>query len=59
MLEHVSSFCYLGVILEDSGKHEIELNDRVEEANNVYCAMRRRFINRMEVSQHTEMKVRI
>lgn len=56
-IEQVSSFQYLGVTLEETGKHEIEIGNRIKKANNVYWALRRGFINKKEITKETKMKV--
>lgn len=56
-VEQVSSYQYLGVILEGTGNQEVEIDRRVESSNRVYYAMNNGFISRREITKDTKLKV--
>lgn len=57
LLEQVDSFQYLGIILDQKGRQDTELNNRIKKANRAYYAMSKCLINKKEVSPQTKMKV--
>lgn len=56
-IEQVQVFNYLGIAIEESGRNEIEIAERVKKTNNVYFALNKGFINKKEISRNTKMKV--
>lgn len=56
-IEQVSSFQYLGRALEETGKQEIEIRNRIEKANKTYYALNKGILNKKEVSRKTKMNV--
>lgn len=57
IIEQVDSFQYLGIILDQEGRQDTELNNRIKNANRVYYALSKCLINKKEVSSQTKMKV--
>ena len=56
-IEQVKQFKYLGVIVDSNGNQEAALNERIEKAIKVYCALNNRFIYKKEISRKTKMSV--
>lgn len=56
-IKQVEAFQYLGTTIEETGKNEIEIAERVRKANNVYYAMSKGLVNKKEISRRTKMNV--
>ena len=56
-VEQVNEFKYLGCVLDSKGKHEIEVNERINAAAKLYHALNKSFISKKEVSSQTKIKV--
>lgn len=56
-LEQVETYQYLGIVIEANGDNHVEINNRIQKANNVYYAMNKGFINKKEISSETKMTV--
>lgn len=57
ILEQVTQFNYLGVIIDETGKQDIDLNERINKVNKLYYTMNKTFINKREVTKKTKMNV--
>lgn len=56
-IEQVEEFKYLGVTLEETGKQEAEINERIDKTIKLYYAMNQKFINKKEITKQTKIKV--
>jgi Reverse transcriptase (RNA-dependent DNA polymerase)/Endonuclease-reverse transcriptase len=56
-VEQVEIYKYLGVNIDQRGTQEVEINERIRKANNLYYAINHTFINKKEISKHTKMSV--
>lgn len=56
-IEQVKEYKYLGILLDETGKQEAEINERVGKTIKLYYAMNQKFINKREISKQTKVKV--
>ncbi|KAI4465121.1 geranylgeranyl pyrophosphate synthase [Holotrichia oblita] len=56
-IEQVDHFQYLGVIIDETGTNEADINSRIQKTNKLYYAMNTKFINKKEISKQTKLKV--
>ena len=56
-LEQVNQYQYLGVMIEQTGKQEMEINERIDKAAKMYYALNKSIIGKKEVSRKTKMNV--
>jgi hypothetical protein len=56
-LEQVDNFKYLGVIINENGKIEEEINTRMLNAGKLYHAINKGFLGKKEISQKTKMAI--
>lgn len=56
-LVQVDNFEYLGVMIENTGMQEVEINRRIKNALNVYCAISNGVLNKREVSANAKKNV--
>lgn len=56
-LEQVDTFQYLGIMLEEKGDLNMEINNRIEKTNKLYYAMNKGFLSKREIGRETKMKV--
>lgn len=54
-LEHVKKFKYLGPFIEDTGNIEIEINQRIDNAERLYHASNKKFLSKKEVTKETKL----
>lgn len=57
VIEQVQQFNYLGVIIENTGRQELDITEKIEKSNKLYYAINKTFINKKEVSRKTKMTV--
>jgi hypothetical protein len=56
-LEEVENFKYLGVIINENGKTEEEINTRMLNVGKFYHAINKGFLRKIEISQKTKMTI--
>lgn len=56
-IEQVETVKYLGVEIQENGKQEIEINNRVEKTLKLFFAMQNVFINKKEISKKTKINI--
>jgi hypothetical protein len=56
-LEQGESFKYVGVIINENGKTEEEINTRMLNARKLYHAINKGFLGKKEISQKTKMAI--
>lgn len=56
-IEQTKQFKYLGVTIDNDGRQEIDISERIEKCNKLYYTMNVNFINKREVSQKTKLTV--
>ena len=56
-IEQVQTFQYLGIMIEETGKIDMEIAERIKKTNNLYYTLNKGFINKKEISRQTKMKV--
>lgn len=56
-IEQTQKYNYLGVTIDESGRQETDITERIEKTNKLYYAMNRPFISKREVSQKTKLSV--
>lgn len=55
-VDQVSSFQYLGIRVEETGKHESESNNSIEKTNNIYYTLNKVLMNKKEVKKQSKWK---
>lgn len=56
-IEQVREYKYLGITLNETGKQEAEINERIGKTIKLYHAMNQKFINKKEISKQTKTKI--
>lgn len=56
-IEQVQQFKYLGVVLDDKGKQDLDIKERIEKATKAYYSMCSTIIKKKEISKKTKMLV--
>lgn len=56
-IEQVHNYTYLGTIIEDTGKQEANINERIDKSNKLYFTINKTFINKKEINQKTKLKI--
>lgn len=56
-LEQVETFKYLGTIIDSKGNVEIDIDNRIKAASNMFAAIKKSFINKKEISAKTKLTV--
>lgn len=56
-LQQVEVFVYLGIAIENTETEDIEINRRIENAQKLYYAMNKSFINKKEITRETKINV--
>lgn len=56
-IEQVNQFKYLGVVIENTGTQDAEINERIEKSVKLYYSMNSKFLNKKEVTRQTKMNV--
>ena len=56
-LEQVMSFEYLGVQIQNNGKREAEINERISTATKIYYALNRSFLRMRAITKKTKESV--
>lgn len=56
-IEQVERFKYLGVVIDNTGKQDAEINERIEKSIKLYYAMNSKFLHKKEISRQTKMNV--
>lgn len=56
-LEQVRNFQYLGVIIDEEGKQDLEINRRIEQTVKCYYALNRNFLSRKQISKKTKINI--
>lgn len=56
-IEQVQNFQYLGIIIEERGDQEREINKRIENTLKIFHAINSTFFNRREIAVETKIKV--
>ena len=57
LIEQVQNYVYLGVVINETGNHEIDLNERINKSNNLFYALNKTFIRKKEIKQETKIKI--
>lgn len=56
-IEQVQQFTYLGVKIDNNGKQEPDIEDRIDKAGKLYHALNWKFLKKKEISTKTKMTV--
>ncbi|KAI4459519.1 myb/sant-like dna-binding domain [Holotrichia oblita] len=56
-IQQVGTYKYLGILIDETGKQEAEISNRIEKTIKLYYTMNKRFISRREISNKTKMQV--
>lgn len=56
-IEQVSEFTYLGVVIDEKNKQDIDINNRIEKSNRLFYAINKSFISKKEVQRKTKITI--